>query len=126
MRVPRYSDSDVHSSGNTSPDETRYALSPATHDLHCQADRVDVRAVVRDNGEGEEDQAELSEAAKRREENSCKETTATRSGVAIHISIVAIVDSSRAHNRNAEHFGEEEREHEANEDSQENFGAGLV
>lgn len=56
-------DGDVDCGADGGPDEAGHGLGPAAENLQGQADGVDVGAVVGDDGEGEDDEAELAEAA---------------------------------------------------------------
>lgn len=63
VRVARDGDGDVYARAQEGPDEPGHALGPAAQDLEGQSDRVDVRAVVGNNGECEDDDTELAEPA---------------------------------------------------------------
>lgn len=76
MRVSGYTDGDGSTGAQEHPDESRHALSETTQNLECQRDGINVRAVVGDNREGENDQTEVTESAKRRE-NSAEQTPVT-------------------------------------------------
>lgn len=56
-------DCDVDAGADEGPDEARDALGPAGEELEGEGDGVDVGAVVGDNGEGKDDEAEVTEAA---------------------------------------------------------------
>ena len=67
MAVPRDGDRAVNHRAHKRPDKPRHRLRPAAEDLQTQAHAVDVGAIVRNNAEGEDNEAELAEAAERRE-----------------------------------------------------------
>lgn len=101
MRVAGDGNRDVHACCDGRPDEAGDALGAAAHDLHGEGDGVDVGTVVCNDGEGEDNKAELSEAAEGREEDGGKETAGSRGAVALHIGVVAVVDGGRGHDGNA-------------------------
>nr|POE62782.1 hypothetical protein CFP56_03686 [Quercus suber] len=67
-------DGDVDGRGDAGPDEAGDALGPASQDLHGERDGVDVGAVVGDNGQREDDEAELAEGADVGDENFAEKT----------------------------------------------------
>lgn len=62
MGVTGDSDADGDSGGEKDPNETGNALGVATQDLEGQGDGVDVGAVVGDDGQRQDHQAELAES----------------------------------------------------------------
>ena len=68
-------DGAVDEGADEGPDEARHGLRPAAHDLQAEGHAVDVRAVVGDDAERQDHEAELAEAAQRREED-CGEQAA--------------------------------------------------
>ena len=87
------------------PDEARYGLGPAPQQLQTEGHAVDVGAIVRDDAEGQDDQAELAEAAEGWEEYGCKEPADAGLFVPLGISGVDRVEGSCC-NGQTEHFGE--------------------
>lgn len=71
MAVARYSNRAINQRANESPDESRHGLRIVRHELQTECQAVDVRAIVRDDAEGEDDEAELTEAAQGGEEHGC-------------------------------------------------------
>ena len=68
MVVARDGNSYVDERTNECPYESRNASRYAGEELQGERDRVDVRAVVCNNGKGEDDQAEAAEATERSED----------------------------------------------------------
>ena len=66
MGVPRDGDGAVDDGADESPDEAGDDGRPSAHHLQGEGDAVDVGAVVADNAQSEDDEAELAEAAERR------------------------------------------------------------
>ena len=58
----------VDKCANECPDESRNASRCASEELEGERDRVDVWAVVCNDGKGEDDQAETAEGTKRSED----------------------------------------------------------
>ena len=56
-------DCNIDTGSNSSPDEARDASGPVCKDLHGECNGVDVRAVVRNDCEGEDDEAKFAETA---------------------------------------------------------------
>lgn len=125
--VARDGDGDVDARADECPDEAWHARRRAGKDLQRQGDGVDVRAVVSDDGEREDDEAELAEAAEGRDEDLSEETADVVVFVGGHVG--GVVDRG-GHDGCAEHLGEEERDDEAapgpKEDRQAADADGLV
>lgn len=94
--------------GEESPDEPRHALrSPAQH-LQRQADRVDVGAVVGDNGQGQDDEAELAETAERLK-HGCDQAAVDGGSVAFGVLVVnSVAHLRRGHDGDAKELSEEQ------------------
>ena len=75
MAVPRDGNRAVHKRADECPDEAGHSLCPTGHDLQTEGQTVDIGAIVGDDAESEDDEAELAEAAERGEED-CGEETA--------------------------------------------------
>ena len=75
VRVSWNGNGNVDQSANESPDESGNTLSPSSKDLQGERDGVNVGAVVGNDGQCENDQAELSEFTQRSEEHLAKEAT---------------------------------------------------
>ena len=102
MRVARDRNRNVDGCAHGGPDEARHALCPApAQDLDGQTDRVDVGAVVGDDAQGEDDEAELAEAAEGPEEDGAEETSCPGRFVAVHVLVVAVVEGGGGHDGNA-------------------------
>ena len=71
MAVARYSNRAINQRTNECPDESRHGLRIVRHELQAECQAVDIRAIVRDDAEGEDDEAELTEAAQGGEEHGC-------------------------------------------------------
>ena len=69
MAVAGDGDGAVDEGADEGPDEARHGLRPAAHDLQAEGHAVDVGAVVRDDAQGQHDEAELPEAPQRREQH---------------------------------------------------------
>ena len=67
MGVSWNGDRAVDDGADEGPDEAGDDGGPATHDLQGEGDAVDVGTVVPDDAQSEDDEAELAEAAERRE-----------------------------------------------------------
>ena len=65
VRVARDGDGAVDDRGEERPDEARDRRRPAAEHLQAESHAVDVRAVVRDDAERGDDEAELAEAVAR-------------------------------------------------------------
>lgn len=126
MRVARDCNCNVDSRAHGGPNEPRHALCPApAQDLDGQADRVDVGAVVGDDAQCENDQAELAEAAEGPEEDGAEKTSSAGGCIAICVLVLAAVEGGGGHDGNAEHLGEEEGDDETNPDCEEDLSPGL-
>ena len=131
MRVARNRNRDIDSRAHGGPDEARHALCPApAQDLDGQADRVDVGAVVGDDAQCENDQAELAEATEGPEEDGAEKTSSARGCVAVCVLVLAAVEGGGGHDGNTQHLGEEQGDDEADPDGKEDLcprlGARLV
>jgi len=123
MRVSGDGNGDVDTGGNSNPDEAGYARSPASQDLHGESNAVDVWNVVSDDGQGQDDLAELSESVEVREQNSCKETTNSRICVSRSVDVVATVYLCGSENGSTKHLGKEKWEDETGKGSKEESGS---
>ena len=126
MRVTRDGNGNVDTSANKGPDETRNVLSPVRKDLHSEGHGVDVRAVIRNDREGKNDQAELAKGAKVRDKNRRQKATGAGGRVTSLIDVVATVEISSSHDGHAQHLGEEQREDQANEGTDPHLPLALV
>ena len=72
MAVPWDRNGAVDQRADEGPDEPRHGLRVVRHDLHAEGQAVDIGAVVGDDAEGEDDEAERAEAAQWREKHSAK------------------------------------------------------
>ena len=63
MAVPWYSNSAVNERTDKCPYEARYGLRVVRHELQAECQAVDIGAIIRDDAEGEDDEAELAEAS---------------------------------------------------------------
>jgi hypothetical protein len=107
VRVSGDGDRDVNCGTYGCPNEAWYALSPSsTKDLDRETDRVDVWAVVCNDTQAQDDEAELAEAAKWAEKNCAQETPGARSGISISVLVLSFVDRGGGHDCDAEHLGE--------------------
>lgn len=126
VRVARDGDGDVDEGGEAGPDEARHGLGAAGEDLRRQADGVQVRAVVGDDGEGEDDEAEAAEArADAGNQHGREEAADPGFIVATLVGVVAVGDGGGCHDGDAEHLGEEQGDDEADPGGEEDFAAGL-
>ena len=107
MTVPRYGNSAVDEGADECPDETRDGLRPATEQLQAKGHAVDVWAIVRDDAEGQDDEAELAEAAEGRKQHGGEEPADTGLIIAVCVAGVEGVEGRRRDGQ-AEHFGETE------------------
>ena len=111
MAVAWDGDGAVHERADEGPDEARDGLRPAAEQLQAERHAVDVGTVVRDDAEGQDDEAELAEAAEGWEEHGGEEPADAGLLVAVG---VAGVDGVRDCRRDGqtEHFGETKRQDE--------------
>lgn len=70
MAVPRDRNGAIDERPDEGPDEARHGLRPPSENLQTETHAVDVGAVVGDDAEGEDDEAELAEASQGREQDS--------------------------------------------------------
>lgn len=108
------------------PHETGNALGFLGEELEGEAHGVDVRAVVGDDGEGEDDQAEFAEVAQGRDDDCGEETSDVRRLVAFHVDVVAVVCSHGCGYCRAQHLSEEKWECETGVCPAEDGLAGTV
>ena len=95
MAVAGNSNSAVDQGADECPDETRHGLRPATQQLQAEGQAVDVGAIVRDNAESQDDEAELAEAAEGWEKHCCEESANAGLIVAICVAGVDRVEGRR-------------------------------
>ena len=112
MAVPRDGNRAVHERADEGPDEARNRLRPASQDLQREGEGVDVGAIVGHDAEREDDEAELAEAAERREQHRRKQTADARLRVAVRVGGVNGIQG-RGRDGQAKHFREAEREDQA-------------
>lgn len=108
------------------PHKARYSLRDTGEELEGERDGVDVWAVIGDDGESEDDEAELTEPTKRRNDDGCEETTNSGGMIPVHVQVVAVVSGHSGSDGCTEHLGEEEREDQASECPAEDGLAGTV
>ena len=116
---------DVNPGCNACPDETRDARCPASQDLDGERDGVDVRAVVGDDSEGEDDETEFAERAEVVYEDCSEQTAGLRTSVSVRIAVLTAVHGCGAIDRNTEHFGEQQGDDESEPGEEEDLAAGL-
>lgn len=109
VAVPRNGNRAVHERADEGPDEARHRLRPAGQQLQREGEGVDVGAVVGHDAEREDDEAELAEAAERREQHRREQTANPRLRVPVRVRGVNGIQGRRC-NGQAEHFREAERE----------------
>ena len=105
MAVAWDGDGAVHERADERPDEARDGLRPATEQLQAEGHAVDVGAIVRDDAEGQDDEAELAEAAEGWEEHGGEEPADAGLLVAVCVAGVSGVGDRRRDGQ-TEHFGE--------------------
>ena len=125
MGVARDGNGAVDEGADKSPDEARDELRPLAHDLQAEGDAVDVRAVVGDDAEREDDEAELAEAAERREQDRGEQAADAAFRVPVRVRRVDRVHG-RGGDREPEHLREAEREEQAGVGPDEGLDAGYV
>lgn len=101
----------VYKGADERPDEAWHGLRPATHHLQTESHAVDIGAVVRDDAEGKDDEAELTEAAEGWEKHGCEKSADAGLLVAVREAGVDCVEG-RCCNGQTEHFGEAEGDDE--------------
>ena len=107
MAVARDGNGAVHQRADERPNEPRHRLRPTTHQLQTERHAVDVGAIVRDDAEGQNHEAELPEAAEGREQHGREESADAGLFVAVGVAFVDGVEG-RGCDGQAEHFGEAE------------------
>jgi len=120
--VARDGDGAVDERGDKGPDEARDVLGVVGEDLHAEADAVDVGAVVADDGQRDDDQAELAEGAERRE---YLRQQAADGVVGVRGRVRRVVDGGGGDGE-PQAFDERQGQHQADEDPEEHFGARRV
>ena len=103
MAVSWDSDSAIDKGTDKCPDEARNGLRVVCHELQTERQAVDIGAVVCNDAEGEDDEAELTEAAERGEKHGCEE--AADAGLVVAVGVVLVVDCGGCDGE-TEHFGE--------------------
>ena len=109
MTVARNGNGAVHEGADEGPDEPRDGLRPAPQQLQTKGHAVDVGAIVRDDAEGQNDEAKLPEAAQGREQHGGEESA--DAGLVVAVGEGGVVDGRRRDGQ-AQHFGEAERDDE--------------
>ena len=112
VRISRDGNGDIAARSQECPNETGYTGGPSGEDLHTEGHRVNVRTVVGDDRQCENDQAELPEPAQGGEEDGSEQTT--DSGSVVSIRIGRVVDGG-GHNGCAKHLGKQKWESETTE-----------
>lgn len=128
LKVPvaRNGNSAVNESSDESPDEARNSLRDLGEELEGERDRVDVGAVVCNNGESEDNEAELTELSQRWY-NDCREKTAdSRCVVAVNVDVFTVVGSHGCSDCSTQHLREEKRKDESQPRPDEDRLAGAV
>lgn len=100
-------DGEGHARSEEGPDKAGYALRVAAQDLQGQGDGVDVGAVIGDDGQGQDHQAELAESAERLEDGG-QQTTVTRGLVAGGVLVVTTVQVGGGEDGDTQHLGEKQ------------------
>lgn len=126
VSVSRDGDGAVNNGPDEGPHEARYALRDTGEELEGERDGIDVWAVVGDDRESENDKAELTEPAKRRNDDSCEETSNSRGVIAVYVQVVTVVGGYGSSHGCTEHLSEKEREYQTSECPAENGLAGAV
>ena len=121
MAVARDGDGAVDDGADEGPDEARDRGRPPAHDLQGEGDAVDVGAIVPDDAEREHDEAELAEAAQRRQHLGQEHADIG----AVALGERRVIDGG-GDDGQAQHLGEAEREDQAGEGPEEDFGLGAV
>ena len=111
MAVAWDGDGAVDHRADEGPDEAWYGLRPAAEQLQAEGHAVDVGAIVRDDAEGQDDEAELAEAAEGREEHGRGKAADAGLFVANCVAGVDWVERRRCDGQ-TEHFSETEGEDE--------------
>ena len=120
VAVARDGDGDEGERAEGGPDEARNGLRPAGHDLQRQAQAVDVRAVVGDDAQSQNDEAELAKAAQRGNEHGAQDAADAGCVVADRVDVAGAI-GVRGCDCEAEHLDEGEGEDESEERPQEAF-----
>jgi len=123
VRVSWDGDGDVDTGCDSDPDEARDLLGPSSENLEGEGDAVDVWDVVADDGEGEDDEAELAESSEWVEEDGGEKTTGSRCGVSVGVLVDSSVGGSGSVDGCTKELGEEEWEDETGKDGEEETGA---
>lgn len=118
-------DGEGDAGGEESPNETGHALRVAAQDLQGQGDGVDVGAVVGDNGESQNDQAELAETTQRLEDGT-DQTAVTGFGITKGVLVVSIVEGGCGHHGDAQELSEEQGDDETDPGREEDLAAAAV
>ena len=88
MAVAWDSDGAVDEGADEGPDESWNGLRVVRHKLQTECQAVDIGAVVCNDAERENDEAELTEASERGEEHSCEKATDARLVVAVCVVLI--------------------------------------
>lgn len=125
VAVARDGDGEGHAGGEEGPDEAGHALRPAAQDLKGEGDRVYVRAVVGDDGEGKDHEAEFAEAAEGLED-CAEEAAVARRLVPVEVLVVLAIQRRRGVDGDAQELGEEQWDDQAEPGRQEDQAAAAV
>jgi hypothetical protein len=103
-------DGDVDAGADGGPDESRDTLRPVCQDLHCQGNRVDVGAVIRNDTQGQYYYCEFTEGPGVVDQYRSEKSSSSGRSIPILVSIVSVVQSGGRHDRHTEHLCEQERD----------------
>lgn len=94
--------------------------------MHGESDGVDVRAVIRDDGESEDDETEFSKSSQVVDEDSAEKSACSGGLVADIIAVICReFGRSSAHDGNSEHFCKQQRNYQSEPCPEEYFSPGL-
>ena len=126
MAVTGNGNGTIKEGSNKGPHEAGNALGNASKELEGERDGVDVGAVIGDDGQCEDDKAELSESAQGRDDNGSEKSTDARGMVSVYVDIVTLIGSHCSRDRCTEHLREKEREGETGVSPDENRFSGSA
>lgn len=93
--------------------------------MESQRDGVDVRAVVGDNGQGQNHEAELAKATERLKHGS-NQAAVARGRIACRILVVVVVGCGGGHHGDTQEFGEQQWDDQANPSGEKDLAATPV
>lgn len=126
LAVARDGDGDVDGSGESRPEEARDVSSPPTQHHESERNRVDVWAVVGDDGQSQDDDTEFAEPTKALEQHGAKQTADASVFISSLVGIVATVQRSSGHDSGTEDFCEKESRVDSEPSSEEDVTLGSV